>query len=104
MMCSFCKKEPETMRHLFCECPVVVIAKNRIIQAPQAGRSHMILLDSSINATLFQSKVTKAAAIRLLRFSLAVWRARRQLQEWETLMEFTTCLETNRMRWTMFAR
>ena len=69
------------MRHLFCECVAARSAMNKINQAPGAGQTHMGLLDATINDMLLQTSVTKRNAIRLLCFSLAVWRTRGQFVE-----------------------
>ena len=46
------------------------------MQDPTAGQTHMGLLVATINDMLFQASVTKRNAIRILCFSLAVWRTR----------------------------
>ena len=77
--CVMCGDPLETVRHVFCECPVTKLALDALATSDDSGTRRLAALLGAASADefLLRAPLESQRAVVLLTFTRAVWRARR---------------------------
>ena len=76
--CVFCGDPLETVRHVFCDCPVTQRGLANLLKSgePRTRRLAEVIAAATVGEILFRAPLESKKAVVLLTFTRAVWRAR----------------------------